>query len=79
MDLNSSENECEDPTLNLKVNDFIKVECLYNEGSKKETYKQFVCQIKNITKGIRGLSFICSFMRGHKNSKEKFVFHRRYI
>lgn len=41
---------------------------------KKETYKLFIYQIKNVTKGIRRLSFLCSFTRGYESSKEKFVF-----
>lgn len=50
------------------------MEMKIKKKSKIETYKLFIYQIKNVTKGIRRLSFQCSFIRGYEGSKEKFVF-----
>lgn len=58
----------------LKVNDFIQVKFLYNNNTKKSTTKQFVCQVKQITKGIKGLSLLCRFIREYKGSKNAFIF-----
>lgn len=58
----------------MKVTDFIQVKYLYDKNTKKSTLKHFVCQIKAITKSIKGLIFISSFMRGYKGSKSTFVY-----
>ncbi|KAL5245998.1 hypothetical protein ACI65C_013406 [Semiaphis heraclei] len=68
------EDNIENIILSLKVTDFIQVKYLYDKNTKKSTFKHFVCQIKAITKSIKGLIFISSFMRGYKRSKSTFVY-----
>lgn len=58
----------------MKVTDFIQVKYLYDKNTKKSTFKHFLCQIKAMAKSIKGLIFICSFMRGYKGSKSTFVY-----
>lgn len=36
----------------LKVNAFVRAKCLYDVGSKKESFKMFPCVIKNIRKSV---------------------------
>lgn len=51
-----------------------EVKYLYNRKTKKSMVKQFVCQVKNISKGINGHSLLCSFMREYKGSRNTFIF-----
>lgn len=45
--------DIEDVISSLMVNDFIQVKYLYYKNTKKSMIKQFVCQVKNISKSIK--------------------------
>lgn len=71
--ISSDKEDIEDVISGLKVKFFTQVKYVYNKNTKKFIIKQFVCQVKNISKGIKGRSILCSFMREYKCSKNTFI------